>query len=71
MLCFCCPRNQYTKNQINWIIRSHKKVKTSTCLKWMYGHSGNDHRVATLSKLYLATKGITMEIDRTILTCLN
>ena len=24
-----------------------KKVKKSTCLKWTYGHSGNDYRVAT------------------------
>ena len=44
------------------------------CLKWTYGHSGNDYRVATLSKFYLTTTGITMqkfEIDRTILTCLD
>ena len=38
-----------------------KKVKKSTCLKWTYGHFGNDYRVATLSKSYLTTKGITMQ----------
>ena len=27
----------------------------------MYGHSGDDYRVATLSKLYLTTKGIAMQ----------
>ena len=70
------------KIQINRMIRSHKnlllkKVKKSTCLKWTYGHFGNDYRVATLSKSYLTTKGITMQslksISRqsTILTCLN
>ncbi len=38
-----------------------KKVKKSTCLKWAYRHSCNDYRVATFSKLYLTTKGITMQ----------
>ena len=33
----------------------------STCLKWTYGHSGNGYRVATLSKSYLTTTGITMQ----------
>ena len=28
--------------------------------KMTYGHSGNDYRVATLSKLHLTTTGITM-----------
>ena len=37
----------------------------------MYGHSGNDNRVATISKLYLTKTGITMQIDVTILTCPN
>ena len=37
----------------------------------MYGHFGNGYRVATLSKSYLTIKEITIEIDRTILTCLN
>ena len=27
----------------------------------MYGHSGIDYRVATLSKLYVTTKGIIMQ----------
>ena len=44
--------------------------------KWTYRYSCNDYRVATLSKSYLTTTGITMqsdiyEIDRTILTYLN
>ena len=43
-----------------------KKVKKSTCLKWTCGHFGNDYRVATLT-----TTGIKMQIDRTILMCLN
>ena len=32
-------------------------------VKWTYGHSGNDYRVrvATFSKLYLTTTGITMQ----------
>ena len=59
-----CPRNQYTKNQINRIIRSYKnlllKIK-KICLKWTHGHSGNYNRVAMLSKLYLTTTEITME----------
>ena len=29
-------------------------------LKWTYGHSGNDYKVDTLSKLYLNTTGIAM-----------
>ncbi len=37
------------------------KVKKSTCWKLTYGHSGEDYRVATLSKLYLTTTGITMQ----------
>ena len=48
----------------------------STCLKWTYGHSGIDYRVAALSKSYLTTTGIKnhhvkFESDRTILTCQN
>ena len=43
-----------------------KKVKKSTCLKWTYGHSGNDYRVATLSKSYLITTGITMQSLKSI-----
>ena len=62
----CCPRNQYTKNQTNRIIRSHtnlllKMFKKSTFLKWTYGHSDNDYRVATLSNSYLTIIGITMQ----------
>ena len=37
-----------------------KKLK-STCLKWTYEHSGNDYRVALLSKSYLTTTEITMQ----------
>ena len=58
------------------MILSHKKLllkkEKSTYLKCTYGYSGNDYRVATLSKSYLTTSGINMfEIDRTVLTCLN
>jgi hypothetical protein len=38
-----------------------KKVKKSTCLKWTYGHSGSDYRVATLSKSYITTTGIIIQ----------
>ena len=38
-----------------------KKVKKWTCLKWTYGHSGIDYRVATLSKLYLTSTEIIMQ----------
>ena len=43
-----------------------KKAKKSTCLKWTYGHSGNDYRVATLSESYLTTTGITMQSLKSI-----
>ena len=60
----CCPRNQYAKNNINQIIKSHKK---STCLKWTSGHYGNDYRVATLYKLYQTIiTGITMQSLKSI-----
>ena len=37
--------------QLDYIkIRCWKSKKKSTCLKWTHGHSGNDYRVATLSK---------------------
>ena len=39
-------------------------------LKWTYGHSGNNNRVAAISKSYL-THHEKFKIDRTILTCLN
>ena len=35
-------------------------------LKMDYGHFGNDYRVATLSKSYLTTKGITMQSLKSI-----
>ena len=40
----------------------------------MLGHSGNDNKVITLSKLvpnYYRNYHAKFEIDRTILTCLN
>ena len=37
-----------------------KKLKLA-CLKWTYGHSGNNYRVAMLSKLYLSTTGIIIQ----------
>ena len=33
-----------------------EKSKNPACFKWMYGLSGNDYIVATLSKLYLNVK---------------
>ena len=32
-----------------------KNSKKSICLQWKYRHSGNDYRVAKLSKSYLTT----------------
>ena len=74
-----CNRNQHSKNQINLIIISHKKILLkklrNQMFKWTYGHPGNDYRVVTLSKSYLTTTEITIqsyvEIERTILSCLN
>ena len=37
----------------------------------MYGHSGHDQKVATLSKPDPTTLHAKFEIDRTILTCFN
>ena len=39
------------------MIISHKNL----LLKWTYGHSGNDFRVATLSKSNLTTTEITIQ----------
>ena len=41
------------------------RVKKSTCLKWTYGHADNNW-VATLSKPYVTTKGITMQSFKSI-----
>ena len=62
---------KYSKNQINRIITSHKKIvviklKKSTCLKWTYGLSVNDYRVALLSNSYLASIGILMQSLKSI-----
>ena len=38
-----------------------QKLDKSTGLKWTYKHSGNDYRVATLSKSYIPTTGITIQ----------
>ena len=49
-----------TENQINRIIISYEKLLLKS-LKWTYGHSSNDCRVATLSKSYLTTTRIIMQ----------
>ena len=71
ILFFVVPGINIPKNQIKRIIRSLKnlllkKVEKSTCLKWTHGHSGNDYRVARLSKSYLTTTGITMQSLKSI-----
>ena len=38
-----------------------QKSKKSACLKWTYGLSGIDNRVAALSKSYLTVIGIIMQ----------
>ena len=48
--------------------KSQSKIvsKKSTCLKWTYGHFGDDYRVAMLSKSYLTTTGIIMQSLKSI-----
>ena len=46
-----------------------KSKKKSTCLKWTYGHSGNDYRVTTLSKSYLNTTILIMQNLKSIRQC--
>ena len=48
-----------------------KKNKKSACFKWTYILSGNDYRVAALSKSYLTVIRIIMKSTGIILTCLN
>ena len=38
-----------------------KKVKNQHVFNWTYGHSGNDYKVAALSKLYLTVIGIIIQ----------
>ena len=61
----CCPRNQYSKNQINSINIIQINVKNQLVLN---GHlvSGNDHRVAMLLKFYIIIIGIIMQSLKTI-----
>ena len=47
-----------------------KKVKKLKCFKWTYGLSGNDYRVDILPYLTM-NHHPKLEIDLTILTCLN
>ena len=65
-----CPRNQYSKNQINRIIVSHEnlllKSLKSTCLKLTLELSGNDYGAATLPKSYLTVIGIIMQSLKSI-----
>ena len=39
-----------------------QKSKKSACFKWTYRLSGNDYRVATISKLYLTVIGIMQSL---------
>ena len=50
------------------IIVSYKKLmlKNETRFKWTYGFSGNDYKVATLTKSYLTVIGITMQSLKSI-----
>ena len=54
----CCPRNQYSKNQINQINLSHKNLLLKRLKINMF--KMNDYRAAELSKSYLTTTGITI-----------
>ena len=63
---------EYSVNQMNRIFLTFKtiicchKIKKSACYKWMYGLSGNDYRVAVLSKSYLTVVEISMKSLRSI-----
>ena len=52
----------YQKSHQKFVFKKVEKLM----FKWMYGHSGNAYRVATLSKLYLTTTGITMQSLKSI-----
>ena len=68
-LVLCCPRNQKSHQSDNYNIPIKIgciKVKKSTYLNWTYGNSGNKYRVATLSKSYITTTGITMQSLKSI-----
>ena len=43
-----------------------KSKKKSTCLKWTYGHFGNDYIVASLITLYFVVPGINIPKIRSI-----
>ena len=56
----CCPRIQYSKNQINWIFISYKslllkKLKINIFKMDIRTFWYNEYRVATISKSYLVT----------------
>ena len=63
--CTLFSKEKYSKNQINQIIILHKNMSLKQLkirmYKWTYGHSDNEYRVATLSKSFLTTTGITMQ----------
>ena len=54
--------------KIRWFyhIKIGIKSKKTTYLKWMYGHSGNDFRFATLSNSYLTTTEIILQSLKSI-----
>ena len=66
----CCPMNQYSKiRSIGYFFHikiCRQKSLKLICLKWTYRHSGNDYRVAALSKMNLITKGVTMPCLKSI-----
>ncbi len=52
--------------KIRWIKIVVIKGLKSTWFKWMYGHSGNEYRVATFPKSYKANKEIIIQSLKSI-----
>ena len=58
--------------RINKQLYHLKKIKKSICFKKTQGNSGNNNKVATLSKTYCYMyHHAKFEIERTVLTCLD
>ena len=66
-------KNRHFKIHDDQTVISCKESKTTTCLKWTYGLLGQNYRIATFSTLIICVNiyHFEVEIDRTILTCLN
>ena len=58
----------YVKYDISWNVLKNLK---NQCLKLTYWPFGNDYRVAKLTKMYPTASHAKIDIDRTIITCLN